>query len=117
MEIFVKGVKIKLTDEQMKLIKDSIADREKSCSTFYAVFKEFRFQKLNTKDWEDPSQICYFQKKYGWVATMVIDPSFISCVVNGHILDRGNPWGKVYESPMELVEAIANAIDELQNEI
>lgn len=110
MKVTVKGVTIDLTPAQIAYIEKTIIKRDKELKTFENVLKHFGFRKLNTKGWVNPDQNCYTQNTHGWFVEILDYGKWKSCLVHGTGLDHGHPFGKHYDSPESLCEAIVKAL-------
>ena len=108
MEIFVKGVKIKLTKEQIDLIEQNDAKIEKCRNSFVKMLKHFHFEQ-----WKDDKD--YFSNPTtGWVAEILDRGNYKEVWMIGDGLKTSSfPGGWIYSSPEQIEMEILRALEKL----
>lgn len=108
MDITVKGVRIKLTEEQVKQIAIEEERRNKECKSFTSCLKYFGFKKVCTKGWLNPNQNCWNNEDKGWWAEIHDYGGFKEVWIVGKDLKEVSsfPGGYTYSSPEEIIEEL-----------
>lgn len=116
MEVRIKGVLIKLTDEQVKKIEKEERARERCRKSFEKMLLRFGFKKIDTSDWEDKNAMAYEHVYYNWFAK--INKNFSGDISDVFMAGEGLknvgfPGGYNYESPKEIEIELVKVMDEL----
>jgi hypothetical protein len=114
MEVYVKGVKVKLTEDQLAGVEKELRRRARYRNSFSKILKYFGFTKVDTSDWCNKKALAFEHETMGWFAE-VIDNGACSdlWMVGNGLPSSGFPGGHVYGHPSEVEDAICNALDKL----
>ena len=107
MEVFVKGIKVTLTDEQTAFVKKELARIRKTKSGFRKVLESYGFK--NTKEgFIHPEQNWYADIQYAGKFSQV-------WMVGDGLRCNGFPGGSSYSEPEEIASELDNALEKLEN--
>lgn len=108
MEVFVKGVKVTLTEEQTDFIKKELARIKKTKSGFRKVLENYGFKK--TKDG-------FIHHERNWYAEIQDYGNFsqVWMVGTGLRCDEFHRFGSCYSEPEEIAAELDNVIQKSDN--
>lgn len=111
MKIFIEGISIELTKEQVDFIEKEKRKRTRELTTFSKVLKHFGFTKV--KDHEN----CWEHNDYEWWAEIYHNSGrYYTLFMVGHPLKCGGfPGGWVYDEPKQVEEEILIALEKINN--
>jgi len=114
MEIFVQGVRIKLTDEQIAQIDKEERKRKRCRSGFGKMLKHFGFKKADTSDWLQKDTLAFEHVYYNWYAEIQNHGNWDSVwMVGPGLKDSGFPGGYMYDEPEKIETEIISALEKL----
>jgi hypothetical protein len=114
MEATVKGVRITLTNDQIKIIEDHHSKQKQECTTFTKTLKSFGFKKMSTKGWANPDANAWISRN--WFAEIHKERTYTICQISGSgiPLDKSG-YPLQVETPEELCEVLNKALEEIED--